>query len=215
MFTLPKLTSVQTLGQRSVVHLDSYEIDNHFPRKRRRITVPDGLRMGRENDKGGALYTTSDIKAGEVVFAFQGRVKKIEDATPMGLQIGENLFLEADKYDPYRFDEFTNHSCNPNGYAQFRKGHPYFTAIRNIEAGEELAFNYNTTEWDMWEQEAVMKAPSVFICHCKTVHCLGRIMGFRYLPIEQKLKLRPYLSPYLKGKLEEELATVTGLLLAT
>lgn len=214
MFTLPRLTSVQTLGQRTVVHLDSYEIDNHFPRRRRRLSVPDGLRMGREENKGGALYTTREIKAGEIVFAFQGRVKKIEDATPLALQIGENLFLEVDKYDPYRFDEFTNHSCDPNGYAAFRDGLPYFTAIRDISVGEELAFNYNTTEWDMWEQEAIMKAPSVFACHCKAKNCIGRIMGFRYLSIEQKLKLRPHLSPYLQSKLEQELATLQDLVQA-
>ncbi len=215
MFTLPRFSAIPSLGQRNVIHLDSYEIANRFPRKLQRVTVPDGLRMGRENDKGGALYTTCDIKSGEVVFAFQGRVKKIEEATPMGLQIGENLFLEADKYDPYRFDEFTNHSCDPNGYAAFRNGHPYFTAIRDIKAGEELAFNYNTTEWDMWEQEAIMKAPSVFICQCKTEACLGRIMGFRYLPIEQKLKLRPYLSPYLEEQLEAELASLRQLISTT
>ncbi len=202
------------VGQRPPARLDSYETDNSFPRKRRNITVPEGLRIGREADKGGALYTTCAIKAGEVVFAFQGRVKRIEEATPLGLQVGENLFLEADKYDSYRFDEFTNHSCTPNGYAVFRKGHPYFTAIRDIAIGEELTFNYNTTEWDMFEQEAVMKAPSVFICHCKTDNCLGRIMGFRYLPMEQKLRLRPYLSPYLEGKLNEELNGLSDLLVA-
>ncbi len=207
MFSLQKLPAICTaFGQRAVAQIgDSLEKGVIRPLKRPAVKVPDGLRIGREIEKGGSLYTTRALKEGDTIFAFQGRIKRIEDATPLGLQVGENLFLQAEWDDPNRFDDYTNHSCNPNGVVRFRAGHPYLVAARDTESGEELTFNYNTTEWDMFEQEAVMKAPSVFSSYCRTKHCIGRIMGFRYLSIEQKLILRPNLSPYLLDKLEDEL----------
>ena len=214
MFSFQNLPAMyNTLTQKAFSQLDAIELGAILTNRRRPITVPDGLRVGRTRDKGGALYCTHAIKSGDVAFAFQGRLKPIEQATPLGLQIEENLFLEADPDDPNRFDEFTNHSCNPNGYVCFTSGHPVLVALRDIESGEELTFNYNTTEWDMLEQEAVMKAPSVFRCACLTAHCLGTVMGFRYLSLEQKLLLRSYLSPYLLAKLEAELGRLNVLLL--
>ncbi|MDZ4832259.1 MAG: SET domain-containing protein-lysine N-methyltransferase [Candidatus Melainabacteria bacterium] len=206
MFSFQEIPAFCTaLGQRAAAQFDLFEKEVIRARKRTPIQAPQGIRIGREIDKGGALYSTRSYDNGEVVFAFRGSVKRIEDATPLALQVGENLFLEAEQNDPFRFDEFTNHSCNPNGVVGFRSGRPYFVAGRDIADGEELTFNYNTTEYDMFEQEEVMKAPCVFKCNCKTSHCLGRIMGFRYLSIEQKLTLRAHLSPYLAEKLKAEL----------
>ncbi|MBX9691479.1 MAG: SET domain-containing protein [Cyanobacteria bacterium] len=179
------------------------------------IVVPEGLRIGTETEKGGALYTTRRRREGEIVFQFQGYTRHIKNATPLGLQVEENLFLESDRDDPNRFDEFTNHSCDPNGYAYFNAGKTFFVATRDIEPGEELTFNYNTTEWDMFEQEEVMKERCVFQCFCGAKLCAGMIMGYKYLSLEQRLKWQPYLSPYLARKLRCELETLNVLLFSS
>jgi len=74
-------------------------------------------------------------------------------------------------------------------------------AKRNIKKGEELAFDYNTTEYDLVE----MVEDCSFKCNCKSENCLGWVGGFVYLNQAQKLKLKKYLSPYLMNKFNKEL----------
>jgi hypothetical protein len=62
------------------------------------------------------------------------------------------------------------------------------TAVRPINPGEEVTFNYNTTEYEM-------AAP--FACHCGSVFCAGEIRGFKYLDRRQRERLRSLLSPHL------------------
>jgi hypothetical protein len=59
--------------------------------------------------------------------------------------------------------------------------------------------NYNTTEWDLVEQQCM------FACQCDAACCIGEIKGFKYLTVEQKLSISTLLSPFLKRKLAAEL----------
>jgi len=85
-----------------------------------------------------------------------------------------------------------NHSCNPNGYINFKD--LTYRALHPIKKGEELAFNYLTTEWDLSNK---------FICECGAEKCSNEIKGFKYLILEQQRELEPLLSPFLKKKLKE------------
>jgi hypothetical protein len=52
-------------------------------------------------------------------------------------------------------------------------------ALRDIEAGEEVTWDYSTTMFeDDWEIE----------CLCGAYNCRGRIREFRYLPDDIKRK---------------------------
>ena len=62
---------------------------------------------------------------------------------------------------------FLNHSCDPNGYID--TADRTFRALRNIAAGEEITFNYLTTE-------AKLAAP--FKCSCGASNCFGQIRGY-------------------------------------
>lgn len=92
-------------------------------------------------------------------------------------------------------DDYLNHSCDPNSALDFTRLE--LRSLRPIAAGEELSFNYLTSEWDM-------AAP--FTCRCGAPGCLGRrrpIQGFRHLePAEQDL-LAPLASPYLRLRLAD------------
>jgi hypothetical protein len=100
---------------------------------------------------------------------------------------GEDLETLLDRY-PWLF---LNHSCDSNAMVRGRD----LVAIRSILAGEEITFNYNTTEYDM-------AAP--FACHCGSPFCAGEIRGFKGLSTPQRERLRPWLSEYLLRILEGE-----------
>ncbi|MFO7711466.1 MAG: SET domain-containing protein-lysine N-methyltransferase [Candidatus Woesearchaeota archaeon] len=78
----------------------------------------------------------------------------------------------------------------PNGYIDFDD--LAYRAKRPIRKGEELTFNYLTTEWDLAEK---------FNCDCGSNNCYEEIKGFKYLTLNQKKELEP--SPFLKKKLND------------
>lgn len=86
------------------------------------------------------------------------------------------------------FWRFLNHSCEPNTRIQFRD----VIVLRDIQRGEDVTFNYNTTEYDMAEP---------FTCHCGAASCTGVIRGAKHLTAEQLERLRPTLAPYLTSLL--------------
>ena len=70
-----------------------------------------------------------------------------------------------------------------------------YTAIKDIKKGEEITYNYLTTEFDL------VRDNLDFNCLCKSKNCLKHIKGFKFLTEKQKLKLKPLLSPFLRKKL--------------
>lgn len=89
-------------------------------------------------------------------------------------------------------DDFLNHSCDPNTALDFERLE--LVAIKPIAPGEELSFNYLTSEWDM-------AAP--FACMCGAANCHGLIRGFRHLSLAQQEALVPWTSSYLRRRLAE------------
>lgn len=81
---------------------------------------------------------------------------------------------------------YINHSCNPNaGLTDLRT----WSAIRDIEPGEELTCDYGTFETSMdWN----------LTCHCGSALCRGTITARDYLLPELKTRLGEYFAPYLR-----------------
>lgn len=157
------------------------------------MRIPETLQVIETPDKGYGIITTVDIQPGEFVFQFNGVFVSPAEATWEALQIDDDLFLESTD----GFDNYLNHSCDPNCYIDFDG--VKLIALRHISKGEELSFNYLTTEYDLIEQGCA------FECQCGSIDCLHQLRGFRYLTLEQKIKLRDFLSPFLKRVLEREL----------
>ncbi|MFJ4185287.1 SET domain-containing protein-lysine N-methyltransferase [Kitasatospora sp. NPDC089509] len=63
---------------------------------------------------------------------------------------------------------YLNHSCAPNVYVDAERLEA--RALRPVAVGEELAFFYPSTEWDM---------VGPFDCLCGAADCLGTIAGAR------------------------------------
>lgn len=133
--------------------------------------------------EGQGLFATDEIQSGETIGTISGeqvtipelkrRYKAGTERICDPLQISERLYL--DLHEPW---VFLNHSCEPNAGI---KGRSTLFAIADIQPGEEITFDYSTTEWTWkhfgtyceWEME----------CRCGKPRCRGTIQQCPTLPV--------------------------------
>jgi hypothetical protein len=121
-------------------------------------------------------YTTTPIRKGERVAEYTGhRLSKAEadqayEASPItylfGLGCGEEVI------DGHCMAMFINHSCAANCESSEEEGRVWITALRRIEAGEEITYDYCL--YDGGDDEAA--------CNCGAKNCRGTM----YSPEEVK-----------------------------
>lgn len=155
------------------------------------MEIPEDFKIVDVENKGKGVVSGKDYKKGEIIANLEWDfIKKRDDASDMSVQIGEDKFLDSKEVV---WNDLMNHSCVPNMRIDFDK--MVWIALRDIEKEEELTWNYFTSEYEMedflW-----------FDCKCGEENCLGEIKGFRFLTREEQLELKPFLSKFLKGKLE-------------
>ena len=134
------------------------------------------------------VYSTKKISKGENIIELEGIPQSFP--SKYSLQIAEKKHLvpfSDSSEDERSFWRFLNHSCQPNSYFDLDK--MTLIALREIHAGQEITYNYCTTEYDM---------ASPFKCVCGSDVCYGEIKGFRYLPKAKQQELVGTLAPYLK-----------------
>jgi len=127
----------------------------------------------RDNDGYKGIFATEDIAEDSVVFYLKGTITT--QPTRYTIQMGPREHLNFPSVRRTNDDldycwQYLNHSCAPNGYmntAEFT-----FRALRNIQAGEEITFNYLSTESEM-------AVP--FECICGSSNCFGLIRGRNFL----------------------------------
>lgn len=139
----------------------------------------------RQTKNGKFIFAGDEIMRDELIFKFEKNY--LDHPTRTSLQIDKGVHQEST--NAQAFENFLNHSCEPNGYIDFRD--LTFRALRPIKKGEEFTFNYLTTEWDLANK---------FRCNCGSKNCYKQINGFKYLTLEQQKELKSLLSPYLKKK---------------
>lgn len=130
-------------------------------------------------DNGGCkgVFATEDIMEDSVVFVLRGSLS--HHPTRYTIELGLNRHLNFPALRTANDDldycwQFLNHSCEPNGYMS--TADLTFRAARTIRCGEEITFNYLTTE-------SVMAVP--FSCFCGSADCLGFIKGRNFLNADQ------------------------------
>ena len=91
----------------------------------------------KEGETGKGLFATKNYSKGEIVHTLTGKI--FDHPTRESIHIGNNKHI----YDEYGI--FINHSFTPNilidGYSM--------VALSDIQANDELTFNYNDTEINM------------------------------------------------------------------
>lgn len=132
---------------------------------------------------GLGVFAREAIAAGEVLMA----LAPVFVAAPARHTI--QLDAERHQAGTGEIDDFLNHCCEPNAALDVER--LCFVATRAIGAGEEITFNYLTSEEDMAE---------AFSCQCGASGCFGEIRGFRHLSRADQDRLAPLLTPFLRRK---------------
>lgn len=155
------------------------------------MRIPTHVKSAIIKGKGRALIANRDFKKGERILPLKGVIRKCSESTPDAVQLDADKFIDSD----HRYaEDHINHGCRPTMYIDFDE--MSFNALSDIKKGEELTYNYLTTEYDL------VRDGLDFDCKCGDKDCLGRVKGFRFLPKSRKVALKPLLSPFLKKKLE-------------
>ena len=145
-------------------------------------------------DKGWGSFATEPIPAGETVAAFGGWVVSravlstmSHDRQGRSIQIDEDLYLvSSDTPEP---GDMLNHSCEPNcGLA----GSSLLVAMRDIEPGEELCFDYAMCDASDYDE---------FACLCGQPTCRGVVTGADWRDQVIQAKYLGFFSPYLNRRI--------------
>eukprot|EP01101_Sappina_pedata_P004985 TRINITY_DN2211_c0_g1_i1.p1 TRINITY_DN2211_c0_g1~~TRINITY_DN2211_c0_g1_i1.p1 ORF type:complete len:243 (-),score=77.24 TRINITY_DN2211_c0_g1_i1:25-753(-) len=150
---------------------------------------------------GIGMFSNSKLYKDEVLIGWAGRVVHISQVLKMKpedrhyvLQIDDELF-QAPFWQGYNEPaDFTNHSCNPN--CGFGNSAVTLVAMRDIEVGEELTFDYSMAD-------SVEGIEADWICLCGSDLCRGNIRGSDWkLPaLWERYQSGDYFSPYLRRKI--------------
>lgn len=158
----------------------------HFYRGRRGIEKH--LFVKKSDFAGMGLFTSKKIKAGEVAFVLKGKKFYFSPKNKEEALLHPNIFgidkgLSIDPYFPY---DHINHRCEPN--LVIDEDAISFVALRDINAGEELTFDYSISEHSDWEMD----------CNCGSKKCRGVIRSIEKLPQDFFLNYYPYIPAYFQ-----------------
>jgi uncharacterized membrane protein YeiB len=176
-----------------------FQLHTHGPleallaRSSRRPGPRPGIDGGREKrsvaiiwDAGFAsLHAVRSFAPGEVVFLLEGR--PVNKATRYTIQVGAEAHLEpiSKRASPWAY---LNHGCDPN--VTIDVPNRAIVARWPIRAGDQLRFDYNTTEWELAEP---------FVCNCGSPRCVGVVVGFAHLSPARREFLLGNAAPHIRG----------------
>jgi SET domain-containing protein len=152
---------------------------------RRKHTGPDHLVISHSKIDSEGCHTTAPIKKGTFVVEYTGPRITIKQADALyddhprtylfGLTDGKHVI------DGEGVAAFINHSCDPNCEADEIKGRVWIIAARDIQAGEELTYDYNLYDGDLDDLSE---------CLCGAPNCRGSMYSEDELARRAKLLRR-------------------------
>jgi uncharacterized protein len=160
---------------------------------RKKPVGPSHLVIRHSKIDSEGCHTTVPIKKGEVVVEYTGPRLTIKQADAFyddhprtylfGLTDGKHVI------DGEGVAAFINHSCEPNCEADEIKGRVWIIAARDIDAGEELTYDYSLYDGDLDD-------PSPCFCGART--CRGSM--YSEAELERRAKALRRRSQKLKKK---------------
>ncbi len=139
---------------------------------------------------GYGVFAAREFKPGELVLRATGVVLGYQ--TRYSIQIDWNQHLDPDPPAKY-----LNHSCDPNlGVRIGKENLPEFIALRDIQPGEEIAFDYAMSEY-MHYPRPNPEEEFDLTCHCNAENCRGRLGYYSELDEVLKEKNAGYFCDYL------------------
>lgn len=148
--------------------------------------------MRKTPGKGSGSFALEKISKFEPVASFGGFViesKELsnfsDDRVARSLQLNKNKYLlSGSKAEP---GDMLNHSCDPNCGAS---GTSSIVAMRDIQPGEELTFDYAMTDQSKYDE---------FKCACMNANCRKKITGNDWNINELQSKYSGFFSSYISN----------------
>jgi hypothetical protein len=136
---------------------------------------------------GRGLFTRRAVRADATVLVLEGTIRDAPDRFSVQVDVGRHLHPLPDELARGEAADvpwwFLNHSCEPS----VRIVGTRVVALRDLEAGDHLTFDYDATEWSI---------ASPFRCGCG--RCDGRIVrGYAHLDAEERARRSATVAPHL------------------
>ena len=144
------------------------------------------------------VFAKKDIKKGKLVAIWGGYVMTLKEYQKLcayvrdyeyPVQIYKGFFLGPRKKSDLDDCEMFNHCCDANAGV---KGQNLLFARRNIKAGEEICFDYETTDTEGLN----------FVCRCGSPVCRGRITGQSWKNPAFQKQCKGFFSWYIQQKID-------------
>jgi hypothetical protein len=133
---------------------------------------------------GLGIFTAKPWKEGESIIVdldgdYYEQVLSYNELQELGISMGSTLQvgLDAYKLPTGSLEDFTNHSCNPNTGIKLLSRGTVVVALRDIEAHEEITYDYSTYLRNPYEKME---------CMCGAHNCRGIVGNFDTLPEDLK-----------------------------
>lgn len=135
---------------------------------------------------GLGIFTAKPWSEGDSILVdldgdYYEQVMSYEELTSRGIDIAITLQVGIDAYKlpTGSLEDFTNHSCDPNTGIRLTSRGTVIVALRNIEAHEELTYDYSTYLGNPYEKMQ---------CRCGAGICRGVVGNFEDLSDDLKRK---------------------------
>ncbi len=141
----------------------------------------------RSSIHGMGVYVVEPIRAGETIVEIVGERISSEESDrryeEKDTEPGHTFMFYVDEDTVVdcgvngNVSRFINHSCEPNCEAVDDDGRIFLEALRDIEVGEELVFDYRLT-WDSGDDPEDLK---IYLCRCGARSCRGTMLDMEPL----------------------------------
>ena len=131
--------------------------------------------VGKSRIAGQGLFAAQDIKKGTRILPYIGEKISKAESTRRLAQGNAYIFTFNERYDMdgktlKNTARYINHSCDPNCEIDITSRAIWVVALRDIQEGKELTYNYG------YEVKNYMEHP----CTCRAQNCCGYILDQEY-----------------------------------
>jgi hypothetical protein len=154
------------------------------------------LSLSDQDAKG--LFASRPFAKGELLVVWGSRIITGAELAALApekrhwmIQIDEDLF-QLTEPDNIGGADYVNHSCDPNAGIL---GHIALVALRPIATGEEICFDYGTTDSTRYCE---------FQCWCGSPNCRGWVKSDDWRRSDLRARYGRHFSPYLLRRMDAE-----------
>lgn len=151
-------------------------------RLRKRSAANSWLVLRRSGIQGRGVYARVDIPTGTRLIEYTGerighaeadrRHEEEQQRRHHTFLFIVNSRTVIDARYGGNISKYINHSCDPNCEARFNGPRIWITAVRDIRAGDEIAYDY---EYD-WEPGYTLGDLAMYPCRCGSDRCRGTLV---------------------------------------